>query len=860
MKTIQSFKTVLLLIFILTTPIFTQTPTVELKFDSWIRTWQLCGPIPLGPISETTSEVQHLPGFEKDYLRGHGGEAYPTAEPGAVITFNGGSAECIIYTSQDSVIDLDEAVSKQENVLAYASCEIVSPQDRVCLLSIGSNDGGRAWLNGEQIWDYPEPRGLVPDDDAIPVLLQKGKNTLVLKIEERGNQWGFCVRFLPLDVENFIKAAHPFCVVTHLNGQSVLRFIHAESVIKQILESATIEVFADEESQQPVWSGIWNKKKEMAVEVDPEQYKKYTLKLSARLTDGNTWTIKIPFVAGKRIEHLLFEKGKTNYTIVISEKASESEQWAAQELRHWLKEVSGADFKVRFDSYPLAKNEIVVGFNQHAKALLGASYDALRDDDESFTYKNIGESIIIWGGRQRGTMYGVMSFLERELGCRWFTPRVSVIPQKEKYSFTYLDHSETPGIRVRNDFYYEAFDPIWAARNKINGAMGYRVQPGGVECYWAVHTFYRLMPPSEFFDEHPEYYSLIDGKRTADHAQLCLTNPDVLRIITERLQQVMRENPEYLIYSLSQNDWRNPCQCDNCQAISKREGSESGPLIWFVNQVAENIEKEFPHKFIGTLAYQYTRKPPKTIRPRHNVVIRLCSIECCFAHDFKSCPENQSFLADLTGWSAISPHLYIWDYVVNFSHYIMPYPNFRVLQPNIQTFRDNKAIGIMEQAAYQSRGGEFAELRAYVISKLLWNPECDVEQVINDFMYGYYGRAGQYIRQYFDYLHNQLRPDTHIHLGLTPDDKLFSDEFVRQAEAIFDQAEKVADNEEIRERVEMARLPVMYLKCRRSPMQAKYDGTYQRFNTIIAREGITHYAERGEMHRKAFHRWMEEVQ
>jgi hypothetical protein len=454
-------------------------------------------------------------------------------------------------------------------------------------------------------------------------------------------------------------------------------------------------------------------------------------------------------------------------------------------------------------------------------------------------------------------MYGVFEFLERELGCRWYTPGVQAIPKRNELKFVWLDHAEKPGVRVRNDFYYEAFEPIWATRNKMNGAMGYREQPGGIESYWSVHTFFPLMPPAEFFKKHPEYYSLIEGKRTFERAQLCLTNPDVLRIIIERIKKRMIESPEYLIYDVSQNDWYNPCQCDKCQAIVKEKGGESGLIIWFVNQVAEAVEKDFPDKFIGTLAYQYTRTPPKDIKPRHNVVVRLCSIECCFAHDFKSCPENKSFLDDLKGWSAIAPHMYIWDYVVNFSHYVMPYPNFRVLQSNIQSFRDNNAIGIMEQAAYQSRGGEFSELRSYLVSKLLWNPECNTEEVINDFMYGYYGRSGKLVRQYFDLLHNQLTPDTHIHLGLTPGDILFSDKFVQQSCDLFKEACKVADNEDVLRRVEMCSLPVLYLKCKRSPVIARQDGTYEAFCLIAKREKVTNFSEAGEIDVKAFHNMVE---
>ena len=435
-----------------------------------------------------------------------------------------------------------------------------------------------------------------------------------------------------------------------------------------------------------------------------------------------------------------------------------------------------------------------------------------------------------------------------------------MIPKRAESSFDWIDHSEKPGIRVRNDFYFEAFNPTWAARNRMNGTLGFdksNPQIGGTENYWAVHTFYPLMPPEEFYAKHPEYYSLIDGKRIFERAQLCITNPDVLRIIIERIKKRMRESPEYLIYDVSQNDWHNPCQCDKCQAIVKKEGAESGLMIWFVNQVAETVEKEFPDKFIGTLAYQYTRTPPTSIHPRNNVVVRLCSIECCFAHDFKSCPENKSFLNDLKKWSALAPHLYIWDYVVNFSHYVMPYPNFRVLQPNIQTLSENNAIGIMEQASYQARGGEFSELKAYLISRLLWNPKCNTESVINDFMFGYYGRSGKLIREYFDLVQNRVTPDTHIHLGTTPEDPLFSDEFIRQSCDLFNQAIKVADNDEVVKRVELTYLPILYLKCKRTPVLAKYDGTYAKFCEIAKREGVTHYAEAGEPHRQAFHKTVE---
>ena len=830
-----------------------------LQSGQWIKNWMLVGPIHLQKQEQPSGhQWEHIPGFDSDFLKSAGGESKPILKNGSSIRFTGGSAKCILYNSPDSMVNLDNALSKEFPVLAYGYTEVEATEEGIRMLALGSNDGCRLWLNGEQIWDVPGERGLFADDDLIPVYLKKGKNTILIKVEERGGSWGFCMRFKSFAAADLNTQGKLFTVVPKANGLAEFKSSFSETVLNRLIKSLQIEIISDQGKK--VLSETRTSDFTTELKLKTDDYLGYTMNLKTQLKNGEVLPGEINFFAGKRQQYFLFNNRKSDYHIIVDNNASTSEKWAAEELQHWIEKVGGIKISIENTNSNISGQAIYVGYNEKVKNLAGRAQPD--STDESFKYFNAGPDIVIYGGSQRGTMYGVMSFLENELGCRWYTPDVTVAPEKTDYSFERLNHSEKPGVRVRNDFYFEAFNPTWAARNKMNGTLAFdktTPQPGGTENYWAVHTFYPLMPPSEFFDKHPEYYSLIDGKRIYDHAQLCLTNPDVLKIIIERIKKQMRENPEYLIYSVSQNDWRNPCQCDKCQAIAKTEGSESGPVIWFVNQVAEAVEKEFPDKFIGTLAYQYTRTPPKKIKPRQNVVVRLCSIECCFSHDFETCPENKSFMADLKGWSAIAPHLYIWDYVVNFSHYIMPYPNFYVLQPNIKTLQQNNSIGIMEQAAYQSRGGEFAELRAYVISKLLWNPDCNVQEVINDFMFGYYGRAGLYVRQYFDYLQNRISQETHIHLGLSPDDILFSGSFVSDALSIFSNAEKVAENPEILSRVEMAELPLLYLKCMLAPQLSVYDGTYEKFTRIVEREGITHYAEVGKSNKDEFHKNMDSL-
>jgi hypothetical protein len=821
----------------------------------WIKSWLIFGPIPLQKHKDPSLSYNHLDGFKIDYLKKAGGENNLHVKAGDVLKFKNSSAKWQLYQSPDSIIDLEKALSEKDYALAYAYTEIQADQTGVWYISLGTDDGGSLWVNGLNVWDSFLPRSVSVDDDMIPVLLNKGNNTILLKSEQWEWLWGFCVRFLPFPTDKLLEKYSFFSLTAGLDGVPMVSSRFDTPVLQHLVQSLDINIV--DQQQKVVLHEQRNTDFCGKINLISDEFQAYHASLGITLKNGEYKQQEVNFYAGKRAEYTLFSNGKSDYRIALSRDASESEKWAAGELQHWMKEISGVEIPIGDIAKEFPGPQLIVGYNDLVRQKTGADVPA--DNDESFRYCNKGPDIFIYGGKMRGTMYGVMSFLENEFGCRWYTPEVSVIPHKERKVFDRFDHSETPGIRVRNDFYFEAFDPLWAARNKMNGAMSLRQQPGGVESYWGVHTFYQLMPPSEFFADHPEYYSLIDGKRDYAYGQLCLSNPDVLKIITERIRKTMRENPGYLIYDVSQNDWLNPCHCEKCQAIVKKEGSESGIMIWFVNQVAEAIEEEFPDKFIGTLAYQYTRTPPEYIHPRDNVVVRLCSVECCFAHDFKTCPENQSFLRDLEGWSAIAPHLYIWDYVVNFRHYMMPYPNFKVLQPNIQTFRENNTIGIMEQGAYQGRGAEFSELRAYLISKLLWDPDCNVENVIDDFMYGYYGRAGKYIRQYFDLLHGCITPETHIHIfdNLSSDSQIFSDQFISDSYEIFEEAKKVADNDEILKRVEMASLPVLYLKCTRSPLLAKYDGSYASFCAITEREGVTIYSEGGERQRISFHRFME---
>lgn len=528
----------------------------------------------------------------------------------------------------------------------------------------------------------------------------------------------------------------------------------------------------------------------------------------------------------------LFKNGKSKYKIVVSTTASTSEQTAAAELQKYIREISGAELPIV--SNPNVKGaRIFVGYNARVGELLGQK--AIDELDESFTYESRKRDLFIYGGRQRGTLYGVYTFLENELGCRWYTPTYSQIPQMKKWSFAQLSHSESPAIAYRYSNYYDITDADeWCAHNKQNYHWNAKANAyGNLEAYWSCHTMGMFVPASEFFDVHPEYFALKEGQRKAN-GQLCLSNPEVMMICRDRLLDVMDKQPLYRIYSLSQNDNFGFCECDECRKIEEQYGGHSGLIVWFVNQVADEVTKVHPDKFVGTFAYQYSRKPPVGIVPRDNVVIRLCNIECCFAHPLDAgCPQNQSFMEDMEGWKKIAPHLFIWDYIVDYAQYVAPWPNFQVLAPNIKVFRDNNAIGIFEEAQYQSAASEFQEMKTWVVTKLLWNPEQNVNVLVSDFIRGFYGKAAPKVQAYYDLCQSLVTPDHHYGIYIREQDPLYTDAFVEQGESLLREAMTLAEEGEIREHTGEVLMQILYLKAMRDRQQSFADGTWDELVTLM---------------------------
>jgi len=280
---------------------------VQFEMGGWIQDWLLCGPFYLKKTNRPVPDSLHLPGFEIDYLAKIGGEMSAGIKPGQKINYSKGEVSFAAYHTSTDVIDLDDAVSTADNVLAYAFTEIEVSEDQTAVLAIGSNDGGRAWLNGEPVWDFTGARGVRKDEDKMPVFLKKGRNSLLLKIEERGNNWGFCARFLPFEGKTFLHDIPVFSVIHGDDGRALLRFLLPESAIDLLFRHVDMQISPKDDRKEILWQSGWTKRKETILTPQNPIYTEYTLHLDAVLTDGEKWVSDIPFFMGIQQENITFK-------------------------------------------------------------------------------------------------------------------------------------------------------------------------------------------------------------------------------------------------------------------------------------------------------------------------------------------------------------------------------------------------------------------------------------------------------------------------------------------------------------------------------------------------------------------------
>ncbi|MBQ1456768.1 MAG: DUF4838 domain-containing protein, partial [Thermoguttaceae bacterium] len=272
----------------------------------------------------------------------------------------------------------------------------------------------------------------------------------------------------------------------------------------------------------------------------------------------------------------LFGEGVSPCPIVLPEQPSAVQKTAAEELASFLNQVTGAEFPIIGESAADQQGvNLVIGPSALSKKLL-ASTGAEPEETlapDGIILQSAGNSIVLSGHPQRGPLYAVYTFLEDVVGIRWWTSTESFIPKLARLEVSPLAIRYAPRIITREAFYRDPRDGqaggIFSARVKANGNSN-PIPPeyGGHETFcFFVHSFYPILPPEKYFDKHPEWYSLVDGVRTHDRAQLCLTDPEMKKEFIRNALRFLKDDPDARIISISQNDWGGWCQCPECQKL-----------------------------------------------------------------------------------------------------------------------------------------------------------------------------------------------------------------------------------------------------------------------------------------------------
>ncbi|HNR31163.1 MAG TPA: DUF4838 domain-containing protein, partial [Candidatus Hydrogenedentes bacterium] len=472
-----------------------------------------------------------------------------------------------------------------------------------------------------------------------------------------------------------------------------------------------------------------------------------------------------------------------NFHAVIPPDATESEELAASVFQRYWRESTSHELTIGVENTGkinvwLGRSALAVNLVEHKELEpLGPEGFLIRTYTPTRREKMMGahKQLVIAALTDAGALHGVHEFLERFVNVRWLAPSATVA-SRAAFVINEIELPFRPSFEMRRSGY----TPFWKA-DPNEYVHAHKLEGPPPRAALGEGALFALLPPDRHFKDHPEYYAEIAGKRTvklfeeggpriADATQLCYANPAVADAIIAKLLPLLEAAPEALdpaqralrdivladgephVITLSPTPWPGACECPLCRAVQDREGSPAGPLLILLNRVAEAIDQASPEKdyriealFTGT-----RRRPPASLRPRSNVNVWLRTDGCDMRRPLTDAmsPVNAAFARDLKGWAAITDNLYVWDYASNQDNPLRPHPDPHVFRENFLLYDQCRARGVYTQA--RQPGGEAPSeldaLRAYVLSRALWDPDFPWEQARDDFIPRYYGSPGAAVR------------------------------------------------------------------------------------------------------------------
>ncbi len=512
--------------------------------------------------------------------------------------------------------------------------------------------------------------------------------------------------------------------------------------------------------------------------------------------------------------------GIPEYEIVLCEKAIPAETKAAEELRKYLKKSTGVLLNIATSekSRPGGR-KIYIGPGNHVKSLF-KNIDWNSMEPDRVILKNDNGDLILAGGRPRGTLYAVYTFLENVVGCRWWTSSEEFIPKLDNILISGLDLDYTPKLTdFRMTYYWDVNQhPEFAAKIKSHGFyQKIKVHPelgGGLSVVpRPAHTYFHLISPRKYFKDHPDWYSLNKNSKRIT-GQLCESNQEMWKEAVKVCERILAkvQPPRFIAVSPLDGDGRKRCFCPKCLKTARNENAYSANMVKFTNYLAENVATSFPNAKIVVFPYEYTQKPPTKIKCAPNITILFCTSRFAMNNPAYS-KSNLSRLKFFDDWRRLNPRndFWVWDYNAVFRDYLQPFPNYSVAAKNIDYFVKHGVKGIFIQGDGHCNIGDFVGLRTWIIAKKLWNPALKYDDLENEYLTGYYGKAAPFLKQYLRLMENAAKRDSWT-LNLVEKSMGFLDEkTLEQGAMLFAKAiNAVKNNKALHDRVQREKIPLLY--------------------------------------------------
>ena len=506
--------------------------------------------------------------------------------------------------------------------------------------------------------------------------------------------------------------------------------------------------------------------------------------------------------------------GQPAATIVIPANANDKERLAAADLQHYVKAICGVELPLKTDGKAVAGTGLYIG---KCEPTQDSDFPGKDLNPETYAIHVRAGGVFFTGRYPTPTYFAVASFLEDNLGVRWFAPgeEWEYVPTGKPGELTVdvRDVVSVPGTSPRV-WSGHAWNDDWKTWDLRNKAVLSEVVPRR-QFQNFVH---RVFPPEKYGATHPEYYPLIGGKRwipppgADSHWRPCESNPEVQRLVVEYARNWFDTHPDVDSFSVGMDDISHLCACDNCRAWDPRPDSYekrefSDRHYKFVNAIAREIAKTHPDRYVGTLIYNIARNLPETVdRLEPNVFGFITETSALWWE-----PGRKQADHDLTReWAKRCRHLSRYDYFGMGGCTPRVYPHAMAEQ-----LKFDKSLGLegMYVEVYTFLPNTAPMIWAF--AKLQWDSKPDVDKLLNEFYARMFGPAAGTMKQYFDLLERSWNTPREgrrgwVHRNLHNQALAMSAEDVDEGFRLLRQAAREAQTDREKERIECLRAALQY--------------------------------------------------